>query len=175
MRGSTNYLLLRRSIEAVGPSLFSLFYQDKKYSITIDSGLPFSSILACNVKGSIQTETGTTHWGRWVILPNHTIILLTKNLDFFGHNWHSLRSLVFQGPKKSRFSGPTPSNGPCNGFARIKIITSGANINNRYITVIVNPWSLFISLFGSCPPFPHNLAVDFLYIYRVRAVLTPVF
>ncbi len=28
------------------------------------------------------------------------------------------------GLKKSRFSGPAPSNGPCNGFVRIKILTS---------------------------------------------------
>jgi hypothetical protein len=26
--------------------------------------------------------------------------------DFFGPKWHSLRSLPFQGPKKSRFQGP---------------------------------------------------------------------
>ncbi len=29
--------------------------------------------------------------------------------------------LPFQGPEKSRLSGPTPSNGPGNGFALIKI------------------------------------------------------
>jgi hypothetical protein len=33
----------------------------------------------------------------------------------FGPKWHSLRSLPFQGLKKSWFSGPTPSAGPCNG------------------------------------------------------------
>ncbi len=48
----------------------------------------------------------------------------------------SLRSLPFQGPKKSPFSGLTPSNDPCNdGFARIKIISSRANnimYTNRY-------------------------------------------
>ncbi len=31
-------------------------------------------------------------------------------------------SYALSGPKKSRISGPTPSNGPWNGFARIKII-----------------------------------------------------
>jgi hypothetical protein len=33
----------------------------------------------------------------------------------------------------SRFSGPTPSNGPSNQFARIKIIKSKRHIKNRYI------------------------------------------
>jgi hypothetical protein len=32
--------------------------------------------------------------------------------------------LPFSGPKKSRFSGPTPFNGPQNGFASIKIVKS---------------------------------------------------
>jgi hypothetical protein len=32
----------------------------------------------------------------------------------------------FQGPKKSRFSGPTPSNAPCNDVAPLNIITYGA-------------------------------------------------
>jgi hypothetical protein len=49
-----------------------------------------------------------------------------ESLVCFGLKWHSLRSLPFQGSKKSQFSGPTPSNGPCNGFARCKIITSSA-------------------------------------------------
>jgi hypothetical protein len=36
----------------------------------------------------------------------------------------ALASLVpFQGPKKSRFSGPTPSNAPRNDVARLKTIT----------------------------------------------------
>ncbi len=38
----------------------------------------------------------------------------TGTLVFYVHE------LPFQGPKKSRFSGPTPSNGPCNGFSPIK-------------------------------------------------------
>ncbi len=42
----------------------------------------------------------------------------------FWARWHSLRSWPFQGPKKSRFSGPTPSNGPRNGFSSIEITTS---------------------------------------------------
>ena len=47
-------------------------------------------------------------------------------LNLFGTKWHSLRSLPFPGPEKSRFSVPTISSGPQNGFARIKIITSRA-------------------------------------------------
>jgi hypothetical protein len=36
----------------------------------------------------------------------------------------ALASLVpFQGPKKSQFSGPTPSNAPCNDVAPLKTIT----------------------------------------------------
>jgi hypothetical protein len=38
------------------------------------------------------------------------------------------------GPKKSRFSGPTPSNGPSNGFAHIKIIYVPCYINNRALS-----------------------------------------
>ncbi len=32
----------------------------------------------------------------------------------FKPKWHSLRLLLFQGPKKSQFSGPNPSSGPRN-------------------------------------------------------------
>jgi hypothetical protein len=45
----------------------------------------------------------------------------------------SHRSLPFQGPKKSRFSGLTPANGPCNRFARIKIITYRTYKQHIYI------------------------------------------
>jgi hypothetical protein len=34
------------------------------------------------------------------------------NLDSLGSNWLSERSKPFQGPKKSKFPGPTPFNGP---------------------------------------------------------------
>jgi hypothetical protein len=45
----------------------------------------------------------------------------------------SLTLLVaISGPKKSQFSGPTPSNGPINGFAHINSIMS-RHINYRYI------------------------------------------
>ncbi len=48
-----------------------------------------------------------------------------KGVGFFGPKSHSLRSLPFQGPKKS-LSGPTPSNVIRNGFSPNKIITSCA-------------------------------------------------
>jgi hypothetical protein len=38
-----------------------------------------------------------------------------ENRDLYGPKWHLLRSMPFQATQKSRFSGPTPSNGPCNG------------------------------------------------------------
>ena len=41
--------------------------------------------------------------------------------------------MLFRGPKKFRLSWPNPSNGPCNGFARIKNITYGGIINHRSI------------------------------------------
>jgi hypothetical protein len=52
-------------------------------------------------------------------------------LTFFGGRWEglfwaqmALASLVsFQGPKKSRFSGPNPSNAPRNDVALLKTIT----------------------------------------------------
>ncbi len=46
--------------------------------------------------------------------------------QIFGPKVHSLRSLPFQGPKKSWFPPPPPSNGPWNWFSPIKIITSCA-------------------------------------------------
>jgi hypothetical protein len=70
-----------------------------------------------------------------------------KSFDFFGPKWHSFRSLPFQGPKKSRFSGPTPSNGYQNVFTRIKIITSRAISTTG--TLIVN-LALYVLTDGSC-------------------------
>jgi hypothetical protein len=55
-----------------------------------------------------------------------------KKLDFLGHKWHSRRSLPFQGPKKSRFSWPIPSNGALI-MDVARIITSRAIKNNKYI------------------------------------------
>jgi hypothetical protein len=45
-----------------------------------------------------------------------------ENLNFFGPKRRSLCLLPFQGPKKARFSEPTPSSGLRNGLASIKII-----------------------------------------------------
>ncbi len=43
----------------------------------------------------------------------------------------------FQGPKKSRFSGPTPSNAPCNDVAPLKIITYRAIKTTGTLKVIL--------------------------------------
>jgi hypothetical protein len=56
------------------------------------------------------------------------LMIRMREIHYSGHckGWvgpENLDSLPFQGPKKSQFSGPTPSNGPRNGFSRIKIIT----------------------------------------------------
>ncbi len=51
--------------------------------------------------------------------------------------------LPFQGPKKSRFSGPTPSNPPRNDVAPLKIIIIyvPSHKNNKYINSYI--WSRF--------------------------------
>jgi hypothetical protein len=43
-----------------------------------------------------------------------------KNLDCIGPKWHSIPCCHFRAPKRFKFSGSTPSNGPYNGFVRIK-------------------------------------------------------
>jgi hypothetical protein len=71
----------------------------------------------------------------------YTALLISKlfwtegcmSVDSFGPKWHSLRSLPFQGPKKSRFSGPTLSNAPFIDVGRLKTIKYKRHINNRYI------------------------------------------
>jgi hypothetical protein len=56
--------------------------------------------------------------------------------------------LPVQGPKKSRFSGPTPSNAPRNDVVPLKIITYRAIKNNRYInSYVVHIRLLFPLLF----------------------------
>ncbi len=53
--------------------------------------------------------------------------------DFDGEcNKKNGYEITFLGPKKSRFSGPTPSNAPRNDVAPLKTITYRAK-NNRYI------------------------------------------
>jgi hypothetical protein len=50
----------------------------------------------------------------------------------------ALASLVpFQGPKKSRFSGPTPSNAPRNDVARLKTIPYRAIKTTGTLIVII--------------------------------------
>ncbi len=60
----------------------------------------------------------------------------------------ALASLVpFQGPKKSRFSGPTPSNAPRNDVAPLKIITYRAiKTTGTLIVLIVLPPPSFCSV-----------------------------
>jgi hypothetical protein len=63
----------------------------------------------------------------------------------------ALASLVpFQGPKKSRFSGPTPSNAPRNDVAPLKTImyraikTTGTLIvNNAYYFFFIYTYTAF--------------------------------
>jgi hypothetical protein len=58
-------------------------------------------------------------------------------LNFFGSKWHLLRLLPFQSLKKSRFSGPTPSNCTCNGCCPHQnhhIKTTGTSIVNLAAT-----------------------------------------
>jgi hypothetical protein len=65
-----------------------------------------------------------------------------ENLDFFGPKWHERRAQMAraQGPKKSRFSGPTSSNAPRNDVAPLKIITYRAIKTTG--TLIVNTESI---------------------------------
>jgi hypothetical protein len=70
----------------------------------------------------------------------------------------ALASLVpFQGPKKSRFSGPTPSNAPHNDVALLKIITYRAIKTTG--TLIVTSYS---SEEMSSLPFPRGLGENIL-------------
>jgi hypothetical protein len=50
-----------------------------------------------------------------------------------------LRSLLFLNTKMSRILGPTPSNGPCYGFSRIKIITGRPGPCKEQEQVITSP------------------------------------
>ena len=55
-------------------------------------------------------------------------VTFSKNMKvstFLGPNSFLFARSV-SGPKKSQLSWSNPSNGPCNGFARIKKITFGA-------------------------------------------------
>jgi hypothetical protein len=73
------------------------------------------------------------HWKGWVL----------KLRLAWALKWQRVVKRVPFGPKKVKISGPTPSIGLSNGFARIKIIKSkrhiktGTLVNNRYHTLIV--------------------------------------
>ncbi len=60
------------------------------------------------------------HWKGWAL----------KIETFWALKWQPAK---FQGPKKSRFSGPTLSNATSNDVARLKTIMYKRHINNRYI------------------------------------------
>jgi hypothetical protein len=94
----------------------------------------------------------------YIKLPMYMFFLW--HLDFFVRQIHYLgywkwcalkisifpiHLLPFQSPKKSRFLGPIPSNGPCNGFARIKIIKSLRHINNWSINTTLELSYCFLS------------------------------
>jgi hypothetical protein len=112
----------------------------------------------------------------------------TSLLNFFGPKWYSLRS-PFQGPKKSRFSGPTPSYAPRNDVAPLKIITYCAIKTTGTLIVILSFVSpllsfrhfssthflasfilliSFITLYN-CYPFPHPS----FFPYLLSSLLTP--
>ncbi len=72
-----------------------------------------------NIEYRIQNKAA----GKLMYIKLQMYQFFKKALGPFGPKWYLLRSLQFQGTKKSWFSGLTPSNGPRNGFALTKIIT----------------------------------------------------
>ncbi len=60
----------------------------------------------------------------YMALGRTVMILMRRNPLLGPLEGGGLRSLPFQGPKKSRFLGSTTSNGPQNGFAHINVISS---------------------------------------------------
>ena len=64
-------------------------------------------------------------------------MVLRSATSLLGAFWASL--MPFQGPKKSRFSGPTPSNAPSNDVALLKTIKYKRHKNNRYIGSFTYP------------------------------------
>ncbi len=81
-------------------------------------------------------------------------------LDFFGPRWHSLRWLPFLGPKSHNILGPTPSGGPRNGFATIKIITS------RAIWTIATRIAIFSRIKHQYTPAITNNYIQLRYVQR---------
>ncbi len=87
-----------------------------------------------------------------VLTVNVPVVYMARDVMIFGPKWHLLPSLTFQGTKKSWFSGPTPFNGPRNGFSRIKIVTSKSHIKNRYIGNFM--YMTFVFCFLNLPLLP---------------------
>jgi hypothetical protein len=99
-----------------------------------------------------------------------------KSLDYFGPWNGNQRRKCHLRPKKSRLSGPAPSNGPINGFSRIKISKSKCNIKNRYIgnfmsTSFCNLYSVFYILYSVF----YILYSVFCILYSVFCILYSVF
>jgi hypothetical protein len=80
-----------------------------------------------------------------------------ENLDFFGPKWHSLAR---QGPKKYRFSGPTPSNAPGNDVALLKTITYRA-IKTTGTLIVINYSAWFLIS-------PMKLVMRSMYVLHIR-------
>ena len=72
-----------------------------------------------------------------------------KCLGFLGQNGNSLRSLPFQAPNKSRFSGPAPYNRPRNVFAPHQNHSSPRHLINRFINSYYVPWCSTLAWGGS--------------------------
>jgi hypothetical protein len=72
-------------------------------------------------------------WASKSLVPTPYLSTVCTDSDFFGPKWHSLQSWPFQGPKKCRFPGPTPSNAPHNGSCLPQSHYVPRHINNRYI------------------------------------------
>ncbi len=70
---------------------------------------------------------------------------------FVGPEMARAKRVLF-GPKKVEISGPTPSNGLSNGFARIKIIKSKSHVNKQV------HWSFFVHEFQG-PPLPMAIGI----------------
>ncbi len=65
---------------------------------------------------------------------------------FLGPEWPSLRALPFRVQKPSKFSEPTPSNGPCNGCCLHQNYYVLRYFNNRYVNSL-NVWWRYATLF----------------------------
>jgi hypothetical protein len=91
--------------------------------------------LQYEVSGSLHSWMMPNCWYKCMITINVPVgfygavrnDLEAGNIHYEGHfgpKWHSLRSLPFQGPKKSRFQGPPLIMAQVMDIARLKIIKS---------------------------------------------------